>query len=96
MSTNHLTLSLEHTSLGEANEYQSMHVKVTDAEGNGVLLIFAFEPGDSITCTQGADKLTGVYSGSHLCALVGSFLWELFGPDHDFLSDVFFLSLIHI
>lgn len=85
-----LTLTLRRTTMGAMESRQFFQVYVTDPEGASVVIDFSFEDAnDSIMCIGDASQLQGVYSGSHLCALVGTFLWDRFDADHEFLSDVF-------
>lgn len=68
----------------------TMTVKVTDPNGASVKVQFRWAHDDeSIRCIGDACTLVGVYSGSHLCALVGSFLWDKFHGDCECLPDVF-------
>ena len=86
-----LTLTLEDSNLSDFDaQVLRMVVRVADEKGTAVKVIFNWNANEeSISCVGAADALEAVYSGSHLCALVGSFLWSKFTSDHQLLSDLF-------
>lgn len=86
----YLTLTHLSDNLGSDNGPYFMTIRVADEAGRLVSLDFHFdEAGDSIHVFGRAEALTGIYNGSHLIGLVSCFLWDQFGGDHTFLSDVF-------
>lgn len=71
--------------------HQYLTVSVADEQGNSILLqlLFYADSGTVIKALGAAHTLTGVYNGAHLIALVTAFLFERFGGDMQFLSEVF-------
>lgn len=88
---NYLKIALISSTIGDLGaDPETMVVRITDRANTSVDMTFTYAEQDSISVTNTANCLDGVYSGSHLIGLVSCFLWSKFNADHEFLHDVFY------